>query len=312
MEYKDYYQILGVSKNADEKEIKRAYRQLARQYHPDKNPNNHLAEERFKEINEAYEVIGNADNRVKYDQLGRNYHRFRQMGGDPNSFDFSQWFSGGGNGGPHRQQVNVEDLFGGAGGFSDFFNTIFGGRANRAGSSPFGQSFQQPINRDVEHTVNITLEEAYQGTTRTLNYEGGEQFTAKIPAGSKTGTKVRLRGKGSGGSGDLYLIVRVDPHPQFKRDGDNLAVTVDVDVLTAVLGGKVTVPTLTNPVTLTIPAGTQGGRTFRLKGKGMPHLRDNQQYGDLLAQVNIRVPETLSDEERRLYQQLAALVQRQL
>jgi curved DNA-binding protein len=310
MEYKDYYQILGVPKNADEKEIKRAYRKLARQYHPDKNPNNHLAEERFKEINEAYEVIGNADNRVKYDQLGRNYHRFRQMGGDPNGFDFSQWFSGG-NGGAYRQQVNVEDLFGGAGGFSDFFNAIFGGRHNRAGSSPFGQSFQQPANRDVEHTVNITLEEAYQGTTRTLNYEAGERFTAKIPAGSKTGTKVRLRGKGSGGSSDLYLVVQVDPHARFKRDGDNLMVTVDVDVLTAVLGGKVSVPTLTNPVTLTIPPGTQGGRTFRLKGKGMPHLRDNQQYGDLLAQINIRVPETLSDEERRLYEQLAALAQRQ-
>jgi curved DNA-binding protein len=307
MEYKDYYQILGVPKNADEKEIKRAYRKLARQYHPDKNPNNNLAEERFKEINEAYEVIGSADNRAKYDQLGHNYHRFRQMGGDPNGFDFSQWFSGG-NGG--RQQVNVEDLFGSSGGFSDFFNSIFGGRANRAGSSPFGQSFQQPANRNVEHTVNITLEEAYQGTTRTLNYEGGERFTAKIPAGSKTGTKVRLRGKGSGGSGDLYLVVQVDPHPQFKRDGDNLLVTVDVDVLVAVLGGKVTVPTLTNPVTLTIPASTQGGRTFRLKGKGMPHLRDNQQYGDLLAQINIRVPETLSPEERQLYEQLAALAQR--
>lgn len=311
MEYKDYYQILGVPKNADEKDIKRAFRKLARQYHPDKNPNNKAAEERFKEINEAYEVLGDAGNRSKYDQLGRNYHRFRQGGGNAEGFDFSQWFAGGNPGGQRgQQQVNVEDLFSGGGGFSDFFSSIFGNRAAQGRSASPGQRFQQPANRDVEQTVTITLAEAYQGTTRSLSFEGGEPFTAKIPAGAKTGTKVRLRGKAAGGAGDLFLVVQVEPDARFKRDGDNLLVTADLDVLTAVLGGKVTVPTLTGQVTLTVPAGTQGGRTFRLKGKGMPNLRENEQHGDLLAQINIRVPEMLSDEERQLYEQLATLARK--
>lgn len=285
---------------------------MAREFHPDKNPNNKQAEEKFKEINEAYEVLGSPENRTKYDQLGRNYHRYQQMGGAPNGFDFSQWYAGGGNSGRY-QQVNVdfEDLFGGGGGFSDFFNAIFGGRGSQRGGagSIFGQQTRADMSQDMEHRVNITLEEAYNGTTRTLSM-GGETFTAKIPKGSKTGTKIRLRGKGAGGSSDLYLVVRVEPHPVFKRDGLNLSVNVGVDVTTAVLGGKVTVPTMEGSVRLTIPAGTQGGRTFRLRSKGMPDLRDNEQYGDLLATINIEVPENLTDQERALYEQLAELAAR--
>jgi curved DNA-binding protein len=306
MEYKDYYQILGVAKNADESEIKRAYRRLARQYHPDKNPGNQAAENKFKDINEAYEVLGDAQNRAKYDQLGHNYHRYRQMGGNPQDFDFSEWFGRSGQGG---QRVNVDfgDLFGGgtSGGMSDFFNAIFGSGGARP-TRNVGRSY------DIEQTVEITLEEAYTGTTRTFS-SNGEQFTAKIPAGAKTGTKVRLRGKGqakpSSGQGDLLLGVQVRPHERFERDGQTLSVVVDVDVVTAVLGGKAKVPTLTGPVNLTIPAGTQGGQTIRLRGKGMPRLRSQNQYGDLLATINITVPQKLSDEERALYQQLAALRQ---
>lgn len=313
MEYKDYYKTLGVDRSASEKEIKQAYRKLARQYHPDKNPNNKSAEERFKEINEAYEVLGNPENRAKYDQLGQSYHRYQQMGGRPEGFDFSQWYAAGGPGGGYqRVNIDVEDLFGGSGGFSDFFRSIFGGGWSTGGQdaeSVFGRQVQAK-GQDIEYRVDLSLEEAFHGTTRTLSMDGGEQFTAKIPRGAKTGTKIRLRGKGTpgpGGSGDLFLVVRVKPHPTFKREGNNLRVKVPVDVLTAVLGGKVVVPTLTGPVKLTVPAGTQGGRTFRLKGKGMPYLRDGDRHGDLLATVEISVPKKLSPEEQRLYEQLEQL-----
>lgn len=307
MEYKDYYKILGVPKKADAKEIKRAYRRLARRYHPDRNPGDRTAENKFKEINEAYEVIGSPENRTKYDQLGRNYHRFQQMGGNPSNFDFSQWFSGDRHG-----NVNLGDMFGagrgGRTGFSDFFDAIFGsGGVRQAGGRP-GNAYGGR-GRDVEHTVSITLDEAYHGTSRTLSQDGN-RFTAKIPAGAKNGTKIRLRGKGGSGSaagGDLYLVVRVEPHPTFKRDGPTLRVDVDVDVVTAVLGGKVPVPTLTGPVSLTIPAGTQGGQTIRLRGRGMPHLRDEALMGDLLATVRIRVPKELNEEQRALYEKLAQL-----
>jgi curved DNA-binding protein len=313
MEYKDYYRILNVDKNADEKEIKRAYRKLAREYHPDKNPDDKVSEEKFKEINEAYEVLGNPENRTKYDQLGRNYHRYQQMGGAPGGFDYSQWAAGGSPRGQYQQvNIDVNDLFGGSGGFSDFFNTIFGNSFRSRGrdvDSSFGRQ-AQTVNLDMEHRVNITLEEAYHGTSRTLSKENGETFTAKIPPGAKTGTKIRLRGKGLQGpssTGDLYLIIRVEPHDTFKRDGEKVKVTVPIDVITAVLGGKVNVPTLAGSVKLTIPSGTQGGRTFRLKGKGMPALQNREQFGDLFATIQIRVPDQLSEEEQNLYEQLADL-----
>lgn len=311
MEYKDYYKILEVDRNATEKDIKKAYRRLARKYHPDKNPDNKAAEEKFKEINEAYEVLGSKENRAKYDQLGQSYHRYQQMGGAPDGFDFSQWASaGGGRGGYRRVNIDMEDLFGGgSGGFSDFFNTIFGGGWQQQSGSmnDVFRRQEQAKGRDIEYTAEISLEEAYHGTTRSLVREDGQRLTAKIPRGARTGTKVRLSGKGEagpGGVGDLYLKIKVTPSRTYERRGDNLKVQVPLDVLTAVLGGKVTVPTLTGPVKLTIPPGTQGGRTFRLKEKGMPHLRDNDRYGDLLATVHIQIPKNLSERERELYEEL--------
>ncbi|MCP4362771.1 MAG: J domain-containing protein [Chloroflexi bacterium] len=304
MDYKDYYQILGVSKSADDKEIKRAYRRLARQHHPDKNPNNKLAEEKFKQINEAYEVLGNSDNRQKYDQLGHNYHRYQQMGGRPGDFDFSQYFNQGGPRGGYQYQtnVNLNDLFGDGrnGGFSDFFQSIFG--------SEFGQR-NAPRNMDAEEPITITLEEAYQGTDRSFS-QGGKQFTAIIPPGVVDGAKIRLRGKGNqgpNGRGDLYLVVQIQPHPTFTVDGVNLKTTAEVDVVTAVLGGKVTVSTLSGDVQLTVPAGTQGGQTFRLRGKGMPALQKKDKIGDLFATIKIRIPAQLTTEQRQLYQELAQL-----
>jgi curved DNA-binding protein len=311
MEYKDYYKILQVEKSSSDKEIKKAYRRLARQYHPDKNPDDNAAEEKFKEINEAYEVLGDEENRAKYDKLGRNYHRFQQKGGAPGGFDFSDWAAaGGGPGGYRRVNIDMDDLFSGGGGFSDFFNTVFGRRARSQTGSP-NEMFArqgQVMSQDVEQEIEISLEEAYHGTTRVLLKDNGEKLTAKIPRGATTGLKVRLRGKGevgSGGAGDLFLKIKVTPYPTFQRNGANLKVSVPVDVVTAVLGGKVSVPTLSGDVKLTIPPGTQGGRTFRLSGKGMPKLRDNSQYGDLLATITIMIPEEMTDEERRLYQELA-------
>lgn len=306
MEYRDYYKILGVDRNASEKDIKKAYRKLAREFHPDKNPDNKKSEEKFKEINEAYEVLGTPENRSKYDQLGSNYQRYQQMGGAQNEYDFSQWFNqGGASRGGGYQQVNIdfEDLLGGNSGFSDFFTTIFGNQ-RRGASSPFGQRTSMP-KQDMEQPISITLEEAFSGTTRTLT-NSSETFTAKIPKGSKDGTKIRLRGKASV-SGDLYLVVQVEPHPVFKREDNNLLVTVPVSVTTAVLGGKVTVPTMEGSVRLTIPAGTQGGKTFRLRGKGMPDLREKSKHGDILATIQIEIPETLTEQEQALYEQLADL-----
>lgn len=320
MEYKDYYQVLGINRSASEKDIKHAYRKLAREFHPDKNPDNKAAEERFKEINEAYEVLGNPDNRAKYDQLGRSYQNYQRMGGAPNGFDFSQWAAAGGPGSGY-QQVNIDfdDLFGGSGGFSEFFRTIFGGGGRSQRSSMgeiFGQSkatqgygAQHPTRKDIEYTVQITLEEAFYGTTRTLSF-GSDRFTARIPAGANNGTKVRLKGKGQpgpAGPGDLYLLIEVQDNSMFTREGNNLKVTVPLDVVTAVLGGRVTVPTMTGDVRLKIPAGTQGGQTFRLKGKGMPKLRKKGQYGDLHVMTRIQIPESLTGEEEQLYRQLANL-----
>jgi curved DNA-binding protein len=316
MEYKDYYKILEVEKSSSDKEIKKAYRRLARQYHPDKNPNNKVAEEKFKEINEAYEVLGNEDNRAKFDRLGRSYHRYQQMGGSPGGFDYSQWASaGGGRGGYRRVNIDIDDLFSGGGGFSDFFSSIFG-RGGQSQTGRVNDAFRrqgQTMSQDIEQETEISLEEAFQGTSRTLVKDNGERLTAKIPKGAKNGTKVRLRGKGGvgpGGTGDLYLKIKVTQSSTYERKGDNLTVNVPLDVLTAVLGGKVSVPTLSGPVRLSIPAGTQGGRTFRLKGKGMPKLRDNNQYGDLLATVIIQIPSNLTSEEKRLYEELAGIAEK--
>lgn len=317
MQYKDYYQTLGIPKNAEEKEIKKAYRKLARAYHPDKNPGDKSAEEKFKEINEAYEVLSDPDKRQKYDQFGADWDKFSRTGGNPNDF-WSQWAQQGG--GQRTRTVSPEEfgqMFGGgSGGFSDFFEALFGsmgrqgGGTGRQGSSfrGFGdQGFaQQAQPRRQEHELQITLEEAFHGSTRQLQWEDGRSLQAKIPRGVKTGSKIRLSGQGSGG-GDLYLVVEVLPHNQFERDGDNLKVTVDVDLYTAVLGGKVEVPTLDKTVKLTIPAETDNGKTFRLTGLGMPHLRHADKRGDLYATMNIQLPRNLSDEEKKLFAQLQSL-----
>jgi curved DNA-binding protein len=322
-DYKDYYDILGVERGASEKEIKRAYRKLARELHPDVNPDDKAAEEKFKEVNEAYEVLGDPDKRAKYDQLGANWQQWQRMGRDPGNFDWSQWSAGAPGGGrPGGTRVewsgDLGDLFGGGGGggaFSDFFRAIFGGmgggQAGAAGT-PFGRAGQRAARgQDIQAQVEITLEEALKGATRTLERDG-RRVRVKIPAGARSGSKVRVAGKGdpsySGGSpGDLYLNIVVKPHPVFQRDGDDLRCNVDVDVYTAVLGGEVNVPTLDGDVSLKIPAGTSSGKVFRLRGKGMPAPRKSKERGNLLATVQVQVPHKLNARQRELFSELASL-----
>lgn len=295
---KDYYDVLGVARDASEKELKRAYRRLAREYHPDMNPDNKAAEERFKQVNEAYDVLSDAEKRKSYDRFG---HAHAGSGG---GVDWGSWLQEAGGPNVRYSYTNVDDMgdiFGQAG-FSTFFDGLFGAAQ--------GGSYQAHPRRgqDYEQTVQITLREAYHGTTRLLN-KNGRQLEVNIPRGVKDGSKVRISGEGGAGlgggqAGDLYLVVELLPDPRFERKGSNLHTTIDVPLYSAILGGEVTVPTLEGNLKLMIPPNTQNGRRFRLRGKGMPKLREENSVGDLYAKVNVRLPEELSAEERALFEEL--------
>jgi curved DNA-binding protein len=314
MDYKDYYDILGVSKDATIDEIKKTYRKLARQHHPDVNPGDETAEERFKEINEAYEVLSDPEKREKYDRFGSQWKQYREAGGRPEDFNWGQWTAQPGGQRVYTQRVSpeeFEEMFGGGlGGFSDFFETLFGGsgRGATGGFREYGYSPRPQRGRDQGHTVRINLEEAFHGTNRVLQWEDGRRIEAKIPRGVRTGSRVRLSGQGqpgmSGGqAGDLYIRVEVEPHPRFQRDGDDLRITVPLDLYTALLGGEVPVSTFDRSVQLTIPPETQNGKIFRLSGLGMPNLRNPDQRGDLYVSVDVRLPQNLSEREKDLLQE---------
>lgn len=314
MEYKDYYQILGVPRNADEKEIKRAFRKLAQQYHPDKNPGDAEAERKFKEVNEANTVLSDPDKRSKYDRFGSQWEQYTRAGGRPEDFNWGG-FGANGRGGGQTRTVSPEEFeqFMRGSNFSDFFETLFGGemggrRGGRRYQTSGGNSFDpftgaQPSNQEVP--VQITLEEAFRGTTRTLESSDGTRVQANIPRGVHTGSKVRMRGAVS--QGDIILKVEVKPHEQFTRTGDDLRVQVSVDLYTALLGGEVAIPTLERSAMLTVPASTQNGRIFRLRGLGMPKLKQPDQRGDLFAEVAIKLPADLTAEEKELFQKLRSL-----
>ena len=297
MEYKDYYKILGVERNSTNDHIKRAYRQLAKKYHPDLHPGDKKAEEKFKEINEAYEVLGDAQKRARYDQLGESYSQWQQVGGRGN---FDEWFSQS----PGYQQVefgDLNDMFGG--GFSDFFNVIFGQMGGQGSTRRQSGRSTRTAPRSYEQPVTISFQEAYQGAERSVQLDG-RHLQVKIPAGANTGTRVRMAGVGPGGA-DIYLVIEVTPDPTYERKGDDLYTEVNLDLYTAVLGGQATVTTPGGNVVLTIPAGTQHGQTFRLTGRGMPRLRGTPKtYGDLYARAVVHLPRNLTPRQRELFEQL--------
>jgi curved DNA-binding protein len=310
MEYKDYYKSLGVERKASDDEIKRAYRKLAMKYHPDRNPNDPKAEEKFKEINEANQVLSDPEKRSRYDQLGTSYDQWQQRGGTPGGFSWEDWYATPGGGGTQVDYGNLDDLFGGS--FSEFFRRIFGGMdygaATRQRQNPgTSRAVQTP---QYTQEVEISLTEAYTGAVRRLDVDG-IQKEVKIPAGARTGTKVRISGLvpvgTSGQKADLYLIIKVADDPRFERKGNDLHTDSPVDLYTAILGGEVTIPTLMGSVVLTIPPGTQPGQSIRLAGKGMPHLKDPKTHGDLFAHIKVKLPKNLSERQKELFQELSRL-----
>lgn len=329
---KDYYNILGVNRNASEKEIKQAFRRLARKHHPDVNPGDTTAEEKFKQISEAYELLSDKEKRKKYDRFGDQWQyadQFAKSGRRGTPFqgaDFGDIFSGGGT---HSYSYS-------SGGIDSLLDELLRG-GGRTGTRT--RRTQPRRGRDIEQQVEITLEEAFSGASRLLSLQTEEgcatcrssgriqnalcsvcqgsgavsrtkRLEVKIPAGVKTGSRVRIAGKGGegygGARGDLYLIVKAKPHPLFERQGDDLYANVDVPLTTAVLGGEVKVSTFKGSLELKIPPGTQNGRTFRLVGQGMPHPGKTSR-GNLKARVNIVLPTNLSPEEKELFQKLDQL-----
>jgi molecular chaperone DnaJ len=345
VQFRDYYKTLGVDHGADEKAIRAAYRKLARKYHPDVNKGDKASEDKFKEVNEAYDVLSDAEKRAMYDRYGNDWQRYREAGFNANepyprstgtgSGDFGQWFTGQSDGG-----YRVEFGQGESSGFSDFFQTLFGSGRRAAGG--FSQRIQRRRGQDVELAVDVSFDEAFKGTTRrfqvsvpdqcstcggtglargttcptcdgTGTVERTKAIEVKIPAGVQTGSKVRVAGQGGAGQaggppGDAYLIINVKLSSAFERSGDDLKTQIDVPLYTALLGGEAEVRTPTGKVALTIPPETQSGKIFRLRGQGMPKLRSAaSERGDLLAQVRVHLPANLSKEERAHFEALRDL-----
>src|SRR5919204_3536781 len=312
VQFRDYYETLGVAKTATEDEIRSAFRKLARKHHPDVAKDKKAAEEKFKEINEAYEVLGDPEKRKKYDQLGADWNRpggFQpppQWGPQPSEGGYYQW---GGDGG------GVQFEFGGTG-FSDFFEAFFGGGRGRSAFGGFGgQPATAARGADVEADIMVTLEEALHGSTRTVSLRRTgsnkvENYQVKIPRGVHEGQRIRLRGQGEAGvrggkSGDLFLRVRLARHPDFSVEGNDLIHEVKIQPWQTVLGTELLVPTLEGKVRMKIPPGTQGGQRFRLRERGLPGVSGKR--GDLYVEVQINIPKKLTERERELWSELAKL-----
>jgi len=310
VQFKDYYETLGVSKTATQDEIRKAFRKLARQHHPDVSKDKKRAEEKFKEINEAYEVLSDPEKRQKYDLLGSDWERGGAGGSGFPPRRGGGGFPGGGNGGE-------EFHFGGTG-FSDFFEQFFGGSRGGMQGNPFGgmEGFSQRAQRgqDVEADIMVTLEEALHGSKRKISFQRSgnaktETYDIRIPAGVREGQRIRLAGQGEAGSsgagsGDLFLRVKLAQHPEFKVEGADLIHELQLAPWEAVLGTEKSVPTLAGHARLKIPAGTQNGRRFRIKGHGL--TKDDKTRGDLYVVIDVTLPTEITAKQRELWEQLAA------
>jgi curved DNA-binding protein len=296
---KDYYSILGVSKDATDSEIKKAFRKLAVKLHPDKNPGDKAAEERFKEANEAYEVLSDPEKRKKYDKFGENWNRVDESAHAQGGRQYQQSSAGG-----QSFYGNASDFFEGQGDYSDMFESFFrqaGAGGGRSGTGSFkGQ--------DLQAAMTISLEEAYLGASKTFEINN-EKIRIQLKPGAYDGLTIKLAGKGSPGAnkgkpGDLYITINVAPDPVHEREGNNLKQTLSIDLFTAVLGEEKEVSTLSGILKIKIPAGTQNGKLLRIKGKGMPVYDKPGQNGDLLLNIQVQIPEKLTDEQKELFRQL--------
>ncbi|MFM2367860.1 MAG: hypothetical protein RL619_156 [Bacteroidota bacterium] len=297
MAFIDYYKILEVDKKATEADIKKAYRKMARKYHPDLNPNDKEAERKFKEINEANEVLSHAENRKKYDEYGENWQHAEQYEQAKQQGQYSRGGQQDGFGG-----------FSGGGDFSDFFESMFGGRASGGGGRQRNTQFK---GQDFSTELYLDLKDVYTTHKRTLTING-KNIRITIPAGVENGQQIKisgLGGEGSGGGpkGDLYITFAIENHTNFKLDKHNLYSTVDLDLYTAILGGEITADTFDGKVKLTVKSGTQNGTKIKLKGKGFPIYKKEGEFGDLYLTYQIQIPTNLTEKEKELFTELAKL-----
>jgi curved DNA-binding protein len=310
MQYKDYYNTLGVSKNASRDEIKKAYRKLAVKYHPDRNSENKNAEEKFKEVTEAYEVLADPGKRSKYDQLGSNWKQYENAGaGQSGGFD---WSGSGdaGRGGSFQYETGSGDHMFGEGGFSEFFNTFFGAMGGHSSGRTTGTEAggRRIRGQDLVAGVVLSPYEAYHGAARILNVDG-EKLRITTNPGAYDGQQLRIRGKGGrslqgGQRGDIFITIRIMPDENYQVDGHDLIKEVPVDIYTAILGGRIRIDTLAGKVNLTVPKGSSTGSKLRLRGKGMPVPDRKGVYGDLIVRLKIMMPVNLNEEEIRLLNRL--------
>jgi curved DNA-binding protein len=306
MTYKDYYKDLGVGKAATLAEIKKAYRTLAKKYHPDRTKGDKASEEKFKEINEANEVLSDPVKRKKYDQFGADWKHYEEAGAQPGGFDWSKYASGSG-GQAHQTSTYGSDAMFSDEGVDDLFEMLFGQRSGQQR----GRRSVVIKGEDIETETTLSFEEAYHGATRLIQLNG-QTIKVTIKPGVADQQRLRIAGKGGGGlsggqNGDLYLTVKIAPHPEYRRKGNDLHRDLPVELYTAVLGGKAQIKTLKGRVTVNIPKGTPNGKELRLRGLGMPVYAKKNEYGNLLVKVDILLPEHLSEEEIGLFRKLAAL-----